>query len=53
MSRFLRVRCECGNEQTVFGNATTKVYCSSCGAQLTEPTGSRAKVIHGKVIKVL
>ena len=52
MSRFLRVKCECGNEQNVFGNATTKVHCLVCKKLLAEPGGSRA-VVHGKILKVL
>ncbi len=54
MSKFLRVKCDqCGNEQNIFGNATAKVNCLSCNSLLAEPTGSRAKVTGGKVVKVL
>jgi small subunit ribosomal protein S27e len=52
MSRFLRVRCECGNEQNIFGNSSTFVRCLVCNRVLAEPSGSRAKV-HGKITKVL
>jgi small subunit ribosomal protein S27e len=52
MSRFLRVRCECGNEQNIFGNSSSTVRCIVCNRVLAEPTGSRAKV-HGKILKVL
>jgi small subunit ribosomal protein S27e len=52
MSKFLRVRCECGNEQNIFGNASMAARCLVCNRVLTEPSGSRAKV-HGKIIKVL
>lgn len=52
MSRFLKVKCGCGNEQNVFGNATSKVLCNGCGKALALPTGGRVKII-GKVIKVL
>jgi small subunit ribosomal protein S27e len=52
MSRFLRVKCECSNEQNIFGNATTKVKCSVCGKLLAEPRGARA-LVHGKILSVL
>jgi len=52
MSRFLRVKCECGNEQNVFGNATIKVTCQQCKKTLAIPTGGRARIT-GKVLKVL
>ncbi|MFH1285286.1 MAG: 30S ribosomal protein S27e [Candidatus Micrarchaeota archaeon] len=52
MSRFLRVKCECGNEQNVFGDATSEVFCLVCKKKLAEPTGSRAQIF-GKVVKVL
>ena len=52
-SKFLSVKCSsCENEQMVFSNATQAVKCSKCGAPLTKSTGSRAKVIGGKVTKV-
>ena len=52
MSRFLRVKCECGNEQNIFGNASSVVKCSMCEKVLAEPKGSRA-VVHGKILSVL
>jgi len=52
MSKFLRVRCECGNEQNIFGNASSIVRCVVCDRVIAEPTGSRAK-INGKILKVL
>jgi len=52
-SRFILVRCPvCGNEQVVFSHATFRARCLVCGAQLTEPTGGRAKIL-GQVVKVL
>jgi len=54
MSKFLRLKCACGNEQNVFGHASKKVSCLVCGATLATPTGSRVKVTGGtKVLKVL
>ncbi|VVB99493.1 30S ribosomal protein S27e [uncultured archaeon] len=54
MSKFLRVKCACGNEQNIFGNASKKVSCLVCGAALADPSGARVVVTEGtKVIKVL
>ncbi len=54
MSKFLRVKCACGNEQNIFGHAARKVSCLVCGALLAEPGGSRVSVTSGtKVLKVL
>jgi len=53
MSKFLRIKCECGNEQNVFGSASTEVKCISCSSVLARPTGSRAEIVHGKIVKVL
>ena len=54
MSKFLRVKCACGNEQNIYGHASRKINCLVCGAALAEPTGSRVEVTGGtKVIRVL
>jgi small subunit ribosomal protein S27e len=54
MSKFLRVKCSCGNEQNIFGHASRKVSCLVCGAELASPTGSRVNVSSSaKVLKVL
>jgi small subunit ribosomal protein S27e len=54
MSKFLRVKCACGNEQNIFGHASRKVDCLVCSATLAYPTGSRVAVTEGtKVLKVL
>lgn len=43
--KFLKVKCQdCGNEQTIFGRAATKVGCLACGATLATPTGGYADV---------
>jgi len=54
-SRFLRVKCNCGNEQNLFGHATAPVRCLVCGEVLAKPTGSRITIVEGKakVVKVL
>ena len=54
MSKFLRIKCKCGNEQNVFGNASSKVLCLVCSEVVAMPSGSRVVVAEGcKVIKVL
>jgi small subunit ribosomal protein S27e len=51
-SNFVRVKCtKCGNEQVVFGYATTKVSCNVCGTILAEPSGGKAK-IKGEIVTV-
>ncbi|MEM3030565.1 MAG: 30S ribosomal protein S27e [Candidatus Micrarchaeia archaeon] len=52
VSKFLRVKCECGNEQNVFSNAATTVRCSVCSKLLAEPRGSKA-LVHGKIVRVM
>ncbi|GAB4309259.1 MAG: 30S ribosomal protein S27e [Promethearchaeota archaeon] len=52
-SRFLKVKClECGNEQIVFGCATTEVKCLACGVVLLQTTGGKAKILT-KILNVL
>lgn len=49
-SKFLRVKCECGNEQMIFGCTSTNVNCVMCKKLLAEPSGGHA-AIHGKILK--
>jgi len=52
-SRFLTVKClDCGNEQVIFGSASTVVRCLVCGKTLAEPTGGKSKILT-KIITVL
>ncbi|MGQ4833311.1 MAG: 30S ribosomal protein S27e [Candidatus Asgardarchaeia archaeon] len=51
-SRFLKVKCECGNEQIVFNRSSTKVTCNVCGKVLVEPTGGKS-IIKAEIIEVL
>jgi|Deesub1362A_J573_1020465.scaffolds.fasta_scaffold02054_3 small subunit ribosomal protein S27e len=49
---FVKVRCsDCGNEQMIYGRASTVVKCSVCGATLAKPTGGKA-LIRGEVVGV-
>ena len=43
-TKFLKVKCQCGNEQIVFNAATTRVVCLACSAPLLESGPSRATV---------
>ncbi len=48
-SKFQKVDCiECGEQQVVYSHASTTVACNSCGNNIAEPTGSKAK-INGKI----
>lgn len=49
---FLKVRCECKNEQVVFAKASSPVNCLVCGKALATPTGGKAKVL-GEQLEVL
>ncbi len=52
-SRFLGVKClNCGNEQIIFGCASTKVVCRVCGKPLTQSTGGKANILT-KILEVL
>ncbi|MBI2079883.1 30S ribosomal protein S27e [Candidatus Micrarchaeota archaeon] len=50
MTKFLKVKCNCGTEMIIFGNATTKIDCNGCKETLAEPTGGKVHVL-GKVIE--
>lgn len=44
-SKFLKLRCaECDEIQVVYSHATTAVTCNSCGNEITESSGSAAKL---------
>ena len=51
-SRFLKVKCECGNEQIVFDRSSTKVVCNVCGRTLVEPTGGKSRIL-AEIIETL
>lgn len=49
-TKFLKVKCNCGNEQVIFNAATTVVKCLACGTGLVESTSSRA-IVKAKILK--
>jgi small subunit ribosomal protein S27e len=49
-SKFHKVNCnECGELQIVYSHAAQFVVCNSCGNNIAEPTGSKAR-INGKIL---
>ncbi|MEM2963496.1 MAG: hypothetical protein QXW70_03060 [Candidatus Anstonellales archaeon] len=50
MSKFIRIKCPCGNEQTIFGSATTIVKCIICKTELAMPTGARIAIKEGVAV---
>ncbi len=51
-SKFLRVKCDCQNEQVIFGNASTEIRCVVCDKVIAEPTGGRTKILT-QIVEVL
>ena len=51
-SKFIKVRCNCKNEQVIFGKASTTVKCLVCGKPLASPGGGRTNV-KAQVLEVL
>ena len=51
-SKYVLVKCECGNEQPVFTHTSTVVKCQKCGAVLATPRGGKAD-IKAKIVKEL
>ena len=52
ISKFIKVRCKCKNEQIIFGKSSTEVKCLVCNQIIASPEGGKAK-IKAKVIEVL
>lgn len=48
-SKFIRLKCGCGNEQNVFGSGSSKIRCLVCNADLAIPTGGRIRLADEKV----
>jgi len=51
-SKFIKVRCNCKNEQIIFGKPSTKVKCLVCDSVLAEPSGGKGK-IKARILEVL
>ena len=43
--KFVKVRCECKNEQVVFSKAASEVKCLVCNKPLVKSTGGKAQFI--------
>lgn len=43
-SKFLKLKCKCGNEQVVFNKAATRVKCIKCNTSLLNTTGGKSEV---------
>ncbi len=43
-TRFIKVRCQCKNEQIIFDRLSTKVECLVCNKVIATPTGGKAKI---------
>ncbi len=49
-SKYLKVKCKCGEDTVMFSNATRNVHCGKCNEIIAEPRGGRAHVL-GKVVE--
>ncbi|MFH1306213.1 MAG: 30S ribosomal protein S27e [Candidatus Micrarchaeota archaeon] len=47
-SKFLKVKCECGNEQIIFSDAKMEIRCLVSNDVIARPTGGRVKIVEGK-----
>lgn len=52
MSKFVKVKCKCGNIQIIFTHTTSKVLCSKCKETVAAPTGGKAAII-GTIVEEL
>ena len=51
-TKFMKVRCNCKNEQIIFGKCSTVVNCLVCGKPLAHPVGGKSSV-EARVLEVL
>lgn len=52
MARFLKIQCECGADDIVYGDAKMARNCKKCGKELVTPRGGRAKIT-ARIVEVL
>lgn len=52
-SKFIVVKCECGNEQNIFSHASSPVDCKVCGKRLASPAGGKVIITNGTIVKEL
>ena len=51
MSKFIKVKCKCGNEQIMPETANSIINCTVCNEKLATPTGGKAQ-INAEILKV-
>lgn len=44
MAKFLKLKCECGNEQVTSATPAMEVKCNKCGNTIAQSTGGKAAV---------
>ncbi|MFP3949752.1 MAG: 30S ribosomal protein S27e [Candidatus Micrarchaeia archaeon] len=52
-SKFIIVKCKCGNEQNIFSHSSRPIDCKVCGNRLASPSGGKAIITNGKIVKEL
>ncbi len=52
VSKFIKVRCKCKNEQIIFGKAAMPIKCLVCGKVIATPTGGKTR-IKARILEVL
>ncbi len=51
-SKFLKVKCECGEERVVFNKSAHKIICKKCEKTLLKPTGGKS-IVTSKVLETM
>jgi small subunit ribosomal protein S27e len=51
-SKFLKVKCECGEERVVFNKSAHKLVCKKCEKTLLKPTGGKS-IVTSKVMETM
>jgi ribosomal protein S27E len=45
MAKYLKVKCECGNEQIVYECTAKTIKCRVCGKDIAAPKGGKAVIV--------
>ena len=51
-SKFIKVRCNCKNEQIIFGKCASDIKCLVCGKTLADASGGKSR-IRARILEVL